>query len=388
MIATGTINDINKEISQMKEALRHTIGKEERVAINNYLCNLYRAKEEITGKSYQSDMSKIFSKTNTYKEYLRTLSKYEMTLIDDYLKHRNYHKDIIDEILSEVENAIEDIYSNEEIKPTILSERDFKEIFMDFLKEYKLDGLFEKLIKKRSIFITNLGYGNDSGFSLFNPITNKGMLFILKLAYTLPSMFTLAHEVGHIFDYTDITESQDKKNIYMYENFFGEVISKLFERLFLSYLIKKNILSEEAKDKLTKMLINNYDFLLTTYILNLLDEDTYLSGKYHYMSGSQVYEKVKDNFKSESEIFDFLVDFNYFDVLENFTYVYGDILSLHLQEAVESEGLDTSLLNKFKKQRFKHFDEELLKENDINPKKYMKLYRRDIDSIKNNCTFS
>ncbi len=385
MITTGTVKDINMEIMRMKEALRHTTKKEERVAINNYILNLIISKEEMTGRRSSSEKERIFNAKNPYAEFNGLLSDYECELISDYLKHKSFHTSIIDKIIKETEDYLDDLELSEEdykkLYGNILGEKKFKEIFMEFLKKYKLDGLFEKLVKRRNIYITQENDNNTKGFSLYNPLNDEGRIFISKFNYNMDSMFTLAHEMGHIYDYKMLEKNQRKRNKFMYVTFYAEVISILFERLFLNYLFKNNIYVDEARILFDRSTDNKNDFLLTTYILNLLDDEIFLSGKYHYMSGKEVYRCIKNNFKGIGAK-EFLSDFEYFDVSENFTYVYGDIISLILQDIVERYGLENDVVKEFFEERYKSFDESFFERNNITPEEYIKRYKRDFNLMK------
>ena len=50
-------------------------------------------------------------------------------------------------------------------------------------------------------------------------------------------MLTLAHEFGHVYDLNSFSGDAQDYNRYVYMSFYHEIVSKLFEKLFIEYLI-------------------------------------------------------------------------------------------------------------------------------------------------------
>ena len=195
-------------------------------------------------------------------------------------------------------------------------------------------------------------------------------------------MSTLAHEFGHVYDLSFTLGDVEEFNQYFYLSFFGEVIPRLFERLFFQFMIDKGILTDEIKDKVFEFEVINHDYLLGCYILSLINENSFLDNSYQSLSKDELIQKVKNYFISEDTIRDFVYNSTGFDVLEDFRYAYGDIVSLFLKEAVEDCGLSNDFVEEFLKIRSGLFSEDFLRKWGMGPENYVQLHEKELQMIK------
>ena len=193
---------------------------------------------------------------------------------------------------------------------------------------------------------------------------------------TLPSLFSLVHECGHAYDLLNFNDDIKAFNVYFYTTFYNEVISKLFEKLFIYYLIDNGILTDEAKRLLECNIIDNYDFLVSSYIFSLFDDETLLSKKFKTMSDDQIFNVVGKKFSNEDDIKYFLSDFDVYNFYEPFNYTYGDIISMFLTDIVKEDGFSNEVLKEFMDIRGKLFDIHFFDKNDFCADKYIKLLEK------------
>lgn len=350
---------------------------EEIVAVNNYIFNLYDAIESMGGNNRKYDNGLIYSHIKSPRNYRKKIDIYEKGLIEDYIRNQDFHKEFIDKIYSYCEEIVDNIYGDCDSNLTVLSHEDFEIIFYDFLSKYHLEDFFKTFFLDKPIY-NNIYSGEDplKGFSTYNPIIKDCDVFINNFDYTLPSLFSLVHECGHAYDLLNFNDDIKAFNVYFYTTFYNEVISKLFEKLFIYYLIDNGILTDDAKRLLECNIIDNYDFLVSSYIFSLFDDETLLSKKFKTMSDEQIFNVVGKKFSNEDDIKYFLSDFDVYNFYEPFNYTYGDIISMFLTDIVKEDGFSNEVLKEFMDIRGKLFDIHFFDKNDFCADKYIKLLEK------------
>lgn len=196
-------------------------------------------------------------------------------------------------------------------------------------------------------------------------------------------MFTLTHETGHIYDFECLlSEGKNSEMVnYVYLSLFGEVMSKLFERLFLEYLITNNIYRNIAIDKLIDMEIFNHSRLINGLILSLIrSEDLYLDG-YESLSNTEIINKVRDYFVDDDFLIDHLSLYD-LNLSEDVSYAYGDIISMKLKEVFKNSGFNSSEFKYFMKHRTKIFNPFYIRELSISADDYYDSYVDELNLIK------
>lgn len=227
------------------------------------------------------------------------------------------------------------------------------------------------------------GLDNYNGLALFNPFNGDSGILIRNFDYNIESMFTLTHETGHIYDFECLlSEGKNSEMVnYVYLSLFGEVMSKLFERLFLEYLITNNIYRNIAIDKLIDMEIFNHSRLINGLILFLIrGEDLYLDG-YESLSNTEIINKVRDYFVDDDFLIDHLSLYD-LNLSEDVSYAYGDIISMKLREYFKDGGFDNPKFRQFMKHRTKIFKPNYIRKLGINPEDYLVNYVDELSLIK------
>lgn len=356
---------------------------EEIVAVNNYIFNLYDVIESMGGVNCRYDNTTIYSSIKSPRNYRKKLDIYEKILLEDYVRNQDFHKEFIDGIYSYVEEIVDSIYTGMEDEPTVLSHKDFEEVFYDFLREYHLEEFFKDFYSKKPVYNNIYSTGDNlQGFSIFNPVIKDCDVFVNNFDYTLRSLFALVHESGHAYDLLNFDGDMRSFNIYFYTTFYNEVVSKLFEKLFIHYLIDKNILPRETINLIECNIIDNYDFLVGSYVFSLFDDETILSRRFKNMSPEQVLNLIGKKFSDEEDISDFLSDFDVTNFYEPFTYAYGDAISMFLTDVVREDGFSNEIFKEFMSLRGKPFDASFFDKHGFTSSEYNKLLEKQYKLIK------
>jgi hypothetical protein len=145
-------------------------------------------------------------------------------------------------------------------------------------------------------------------------------------------------------------------------------------------MINKDILKEEAQDKLIDLEDDNHNYLLSCYILSLLD-DEYIKDAVYQNLDNEDYMKIINTYFSEN-ILEFLEEISGLDIQEEFTYGYGDIISMFLKDSITKNGFSNDLINEFLRTRSGLFNKDFFIENDLGPENYLDLYKKELKLLK------
>ncbi len=354
--------------------LNHVKNEDEAIVIMNYIANI--------SMIFNSSEERLLNIDN-YRLFINYISKLENQMLENFIKNKDYYTNYLSQVIPLIEKEMVEFKEGEMSPPTKLDEADFYAIFYEFMESLNLASVFDEFIENHNIYSTETKSDSTMlGFTLHNPLTNDSDIFIGDFNFDIHTMFTLAHEFGHIYDLNYDRLDAKSFNRYFYHSFSTEVMSKMFERLFLDFLIKKDILKEEAKDKLFEMEVINHDFLLASYILTLLDDELLLDSNYQDLSIVELYNKVADNFNAKDNLFTFFLSICKFDVLEDYTYTYGDLLSIVLKDEVLKNGLNNDLLLDFMKKKTLCTGKDIIIDWQMTPEKYQELYKREVQFIK------
>ena len=307
---------------------------------------------------------------------------------DNFIKFKMFHRDYFHQLLLESEKLfVEMINENIDyrVEDNKLSEDDFLTIFHDFLQSIGLESFFDEIIKNGRLFSMNKDrdFEQYRGLTLYNPKTGESNILINGFEYSLDSMYTLAHEMGHVYDGFRIYDDKDSERYlhYNYRSVYLEVIPRLFERLFLDYLIKNNICRDAALDKLVDMEINNHDYLVSAYAMSLFDDKLLKDDRYHSLKPAEVVNIVKEYF-SDLESIKELFSNKYIRLDEEVNYTYGDIMSMFLKEGVQEEGFSNPLFKEFLRVRLEDFNPEFIEKHELSSERYREKYIREIKVLR------
>lgn len=384
----GTEEQIRDKIKEALALVKEEKNNDIRLALYNYIGNLYSALGTIKGRKVYPNKSKIFGGRENFRRFEKKTDFLFDNFDDNFIKHKSFHMDFLREILFNSEELfVEMVNENIEYRDGVdtFTEEDFMTVFHDFLQSLGLEKLFDELVLNRRIFSMNKNrnFEQYNGHTLYNPVTGETNILVNGFNYNLQSMYTLAHEMGHVYDGFRIIDDKDSERYlyYNYKSIYLEVIPRIFERLFLEYLIKNNICREAALDKLVDMEINNHDYLVSAYALSLLDESYIKNGRSYSLKTSEIVNLVKDSFTDEDYIRE-LFSNKYFRLDEEVNYTYGDIISMFLKDGIQAEGFSNPEFKEFLRVRLDEFNPEFIERHEFTPEKYREKYIREIKVLR------
>lgn len=378
-----------KNANRLRQILKESIISfkdaktlDEKLAIANYIGNLYSS-IICMGEDISFDKYHIFGGERKYEQIFEGLDDYNDELAKNFLINKRFHSEYFRDILPDIEKELIRFSRMTFDSDDNLSRKDFFEIVKLFMDSIGLGSLFDELYKNGKIYSSIIGQDQGNlGFTLYNPTRRSSNVFVKDLKYDLHSMNTLVHEFGHVFDLDMFDGDVCEYNRYFYLSLYGEVISKLFERLLFRFLIKNNICSESAKDKLVDFNMISHDYILLSYLLSCLSDKFIKNAQYIDCDSELLANKVAKNVLSKEDIINFFERMGTIDLSESLSYAYGDVISLFLLDEVDGGQFTADEFSKFLKERTKTFDPNYIKDSGFTPKEYVKLHRRENELIK------
>lgn len=381
MVATTNPRKLIDKLELAKKQLNNTKSREEQMAIYAYI-NLLDDSIKLVLHEELNNEKKDYTNDKRDKSFDKKFYAHETKIIQDFLLYRDFHRKFFESLQKKTEHELRKV-DYIEYHHTTITEDEFYGIFFDFMNRIGLSKLFDKFVKNDRIYTTEGSIDNNTfAYTLFNAITKDSDMFVDGLEHDLFSMYNLAHEFGHIYDLNNFNEDIRNYNRYFYQSFNGEAISKTFERLFVDYLIEQNIFPDETKFMLYNMLYMNYDYALCAYIIPLLPDEKIINNLYTKLSPTKILKLVEHHFSRNDRVGDFVYNFSKLDIKETYTYAYGDVYSLFLKERIKEDNYSLDCLKEFFEFRSKAFKPEMLDKMNINPKEYVKLYKKDTDLLK------
>ena len=389
MVEFGKQKDLEIKIKQTLEMLKHEKKPNTRIILYNYIGNLYSALTVVSGKRMYPSKQKVFGTIGNFRKFMRKIDQYTKENLENFVFYKDFHQDYFNDVLliSE-ENFV--THLNEETakyraKADRLSEKEFLAIFHDFCSSLGLEKEYNEIVRNKRLFymIRGKAYDNYLGLTTHHPLTGESNIFIDHFQYDFESLFTLVHELGHYYDLKEFASRDTVREFsdYTFKSLYQEVVSRMFERLFLVFLIKNRILLDQAIDKLIDVELVNHDYMFSAYSFSLLDDDLLLSRKYLDLSREDIYQELLGYFDCKQDTFCELVG-NPENFMEAVVYSYGDIVSMFLKEAVAAEGLNSPFMKTFQKERTKEFNNHFMLDEGLDSSKYGELFKKEIQLIK------
>ena len=256
------------KLAVAKSFIKDNTDEEAGVAVSNYIGNVY-ASMICMGDSVGSfDYLSAFRTKRHQRLFVKKIKIYNKKMLRNFVLNKDFHHQYMGEILPTVEDGLVDLIEFPWDALQHISKKEFFEIFYAFLSEYNLVDEFDKLYKNGHIFSTQIGNGvGNLGSTLYNPITKETDMFVTEFDHTFPCMNTLAHEFGHEIDLSRFDKSIADYNNYFFASAYGEVLSRLMERLLLRFCLKNDILIDQVRDSYIAFEDLNHDYLLESFFI-------------------------------------------------------------------------------------------------------------------------
>lgn len=383
-IITGTKDDLKILIDGAYQRLRRSKDKFEKYALIDYLTELHGLESGLTGENVSFDERRAMLSNSQQRKYSKYMDYLFGRLDDEFIKFRDCHNEIFGTMLTInddiLDSVVEDCYAEDY---TLMSEDEFCEYFLEFLKEYKLEEYFDKLITGRKIYSREL---NDShrvpGNVIHDPIKKRSTVVMGGFEYSVPYLLNLGHELGHVVDLSKLNKKDLETYLnYSYSSVYGEVVSSIFEKLFYDFLFRKKYRLDEVKEVYSEFLFENKNYILDGYIISLLEDMDIRKLSLNGLSNEEILKKIESSFTRLDEIA-YHLDGRILSTWNTPLYAYGDYFSTVLKDDVHKNGFDGKMMRKFMNLRTGHFDPELFEDNGFEIEDYQKVYKRDALRLK------
>ena len=379
MIYRTDTGKLRCEIEKASLLIKKTKDPEIKFAMANRISNLYTAMSDMED-GIIIDSTKAFRTKRDYHRFLSRIDVYNTQMLENYILNKDFHTDYLGDILAIKENFETEEYSNPSIRH--FSERDFCDILFQFLKGIHQEKLFDQIIRQRRIYNQRKSPTGNEGSVLYNPVTGKSDVFVREFEYTIPHMGTVAHELGHVYDFNELGKNPGRFNEYFYKSFYAEVISRLFEKLFIDYLITNNIEPETAREMLIRYDIENYFDQFNAFLLSTLSVKSHKKDKYLDFDEHSFYKQFKEYFASVEEAREHLEISGQIDLSETYNYSYGDIIATFLFDEFKKNGFYNRAFHDFMRNRFNGFSRKMFDDNNWTPKEFGKIYRKQLEKVR------
>lgn len=311
------------------------------------LNNLYVCLNRVQIK-VDSSKNKLFS---DYQKEKRQLLK------DNFIKNKTFHREFTSDILDELYDILDQPdFKEENLK---ISDHTKYKIMFNFLKDKKLEYLLEDTINNRKIF-SDFSAVDLAGATFFNKTFSDYYVFIENDLNDAEKMATIIHELGHLYDSSDLSKNIKLADInaYMYVSIYNEVNSLMFEKEFLNYILTKCNL-EDSCSLIKYYYLSSIENILKLKLITNFDNNEIIDESYKKVNR----KKIQDYLDQDPQLQDFsFYDCNYkLELCENLKYGYGGILAnyyAHLSR-VDKEKYNY-YYSIFLKNRYKPFDPTLM----------------------------
>ena len=131
MINTNA-QELYEKLTNARNRLKTLSEKEERIALINYIENLYSALMDMNEKP--EELNTFLGLGKSYHSFCKDVLQYEKRYLKHFIKMKSFHQDYLDYILEIIENNLPKP-SFDKIQDHYFSRSDFWDIFFSFLKE-------------------------------------------------------------------------------------------------------------------------------------------------------------------------------------------------------------------------------------------------------------
>ena len=371
------IEILTNRIIKARELIKNTDDLEEKYILNNYISELLEAIKDKLEIKVKTRRNHIFNNYNEYKKQIIIENKHISNFNDNYILNKDYLNDLLMDINDEVDPICTKLLTTLDINYKILNKEDILEILYLFFNSINNVDLLDKYIKENRIHELIIKNNNLKGFNIYNNVNKENDIFIRKEDCTINTLFVLVHELGHAYDFKNLSCKSNEYNKYMFESMYTETIPKLFEKLLLNYMINNNILKEDSINKLKELEIINGEFINLSYIFSNLEDEDILDNNYKSMNPNEICENIGSYIEPDRVIY-YLMNWGNIDLKDNLSYAIGDIISMYIKD----EGLDSKIFRDFMKIRTSIFNNIFFENNNINADTYIKKYKKELQLIK------
>lgn len=338
---SGDIERVKREIIFLKNRYKN----DKNIQLLTNIDDLVDFYEEITEEKYPNLYLDRLLMKKCDKAYNEKINHN----INNFIKNKKFHQNISREMLSTMDDDLEDFYEEKE-ENTKISLKDMHDIVVAFLLTMGKENLLSEAIEQKRIF--KMGNKEEPiGITIYNSILDSYYISVNKEFNDTVQMVTLIHELGHVFDLKNLM----KKDINNYiTSIYSEVISLMYEKKFLNFLVNNKINLGDVSSMVCDYYMQGYSFLSEIVVLSELDDKLLVNQKYQNLKENLLLKYLDG--KESLEYFD-ISDVRYIDLNNSLCYGYGNMIATyftHLEQ--EDKDLYEYKYNKFLNMHNKKFN--------------------------------
>lgn len=328
-------SDIERQIKKLSQSLENCVDKNQYYSmastfgILNYLYCL-RYGNEVVSEEVADNITR--KGMELYQEILEN----EKSV---FLRNKQFHKDTFFETYFGSSSSFLKACHSSYLKKLKNSERlriktgEDKEILEAFFKEKFPEGsyILGKLLERGHLykfFDEDEEFTSANGFMSFNRREDTANVFLRDDVYSLSSLVTLVHELGHVYDFSDSvrTFTDEEKARYALGPY-AEVMSSYYQQLFLDYLIDNDIRVDEAVVEFFELYSSFFYNLDNALLLSLVSDDEYRLIVGSDYTKKDVISMLRESSLSEDYDFDDNYAWTVMSGTKELGYSYGILLS-------------------------------------------------------------
>lgn len=315
------------------------------------------------------------------------ISKNRDKFIDVFLDNKEYIQKSTKEYIDLYADSLCDSLDIDYYQELVFSEKYVLSLVLAFFKENfseNYDYVLEMIENKRILRADSIEYGYEGlCFNIY-----KSLPFIVvstnKDKYSLSTVVTLIHELGHAIDFNNISKNYSTNVIekYSLHSPYIEFMSRLYEKRAWEFLLKSEIDDNYVKCNLLDFHYTTYSNLLDAHVLSLLPDSLLKKDSYAKYDVEALKNLVVDDSNVNLVSDSFL--FSYPDVRDNFVYGYSGLMATYFDSLIKDDFKSgINLYNKFLANRMDKYRPELLDELEINKDDFDKKLVKEICIFKN-----
>ena len=378
-IFSEDISDIEKELDDLVKEVHHSHNLAERrcvLATLEALAYFYN----IMGYDGMKYLKEVYNN----KSFIRPITEKNRTIKNrinnDFIQNKYYYLDLLDNIFND-DVDIELGYNPNSHAPDI-DEAEMYEILSDYFKSTEkqeaLDN-FKYMSNNGRIQSIYLSDNSPRGLTFLNLLTNEDRIFINRAdGNPIGTMIALAHEMGLVADYAKIKDLKSRV-YYNFKSPFVEVLSSLYEKEFIDFLIKNNIYKYQALNCLGEFYDQLFSLAAQSSIYHAIPSKVLKHNRYMKLTKEELIEEISKEYEVlvDSDEFPEPQDLNFF---ENLEYGYGRTLGTYFSRLkIEDKEKYQEEMSKFLSLRTDYFDKNYLEKIGTNTNKVVELVDRDIN---------
>ena len=121
MIATNNTRGLYHRLQVANKLLKGSHDKDEKVALFNYIANLYYSIGRVSNMEINASEKKVFGSHKNFRKLMRRFDLYKLKMLENCVKYKDFHSDFLGDILVVVEDDINELEDRKPIDTSSLS---------------------------------------------------------------------------------------------------------------------------------------------------------------------------------------------------------------------------------------------------------------------------